>query len=367
MRRPDERTLRGIAFFGGGTGGHLYPGVALAERARERFPGCRIAFFRTRRQVEDRVLGERPFEVHLLDLRAPVGGAAGWLRYSLGAQTALRSIRRVIEGAFDVGFGLGGYVAFPGIIAAKAIGMPVLLLEQNIVPGRVNRLLAPFVDAVACPFPGVRLPRGARAAITGNPLRREVLEAAEARRSRSHGTGPSTVCVVGGSQGATGINRAVMEALPLLGDFRQRIQWIHVTGDADKDIVTESYRLNGFQAQVHAFTPKLPELLAQSDLVLSRAGGTTVAEVAALGLPAVLVPYPHHRDQHQRRNAEVLVRAGAATLVEESECTAERLRDLFLELLSAPERLRTMGERARAVARPDASDAILDLALELSE
>jgi len=355
--------LRAIAIFGGGTGGHLFPGISLAERARERFPGCRAVFFRTSRSVEDRVFHGRGLETVSLSLRPPSGGFASWIRYARDAVKVERTIRKDLARGVDAAFGLGGYASLPGILAARRLGIPVILLEQNVKAGRVNRLLAPFVDAVACSFEETELPLASRRVVTGNPLRREVLE--EARMSRPRVRSGRTVLVVGGSQGASGVNRAVRDALPELLDLREKIYWIHVAGDADKDGMSEAYRKTGFQAEVHAFTPDLPALMAQSDLVLGRAGGTTLSELAALGVPSVLVPYPHHKDEHQKRNAEVFVRSGGALLLEEAEITAESLRCVLQDVLLSPDRLASMARGARRLARTQAADAILDLAMEL--
>lgn len=367
MRPVEGAALRAIAFFGGGTGGHIFPGVALAERARERFPGCRTVFFRTTRAVEDRVFAGQGLETVTLDVRPPGHHVLGWIRYSRDCGAACREIRTLLEKGFDAAFGLGGYASLPGILAARGLGIPVILLEQNCVPGKVNRLLGPFVDAVACPFPESARSLFGRREVTGNPVRSEVLDAARGKE-----TGPSraglerrTVLVVGGSQGAAGLNRAVREALPALLEFREKIEWIHLAGDADKDIMAEAYRMNGYRAEVFGFSPHLPRLMARSDLVLGRAGGTTLAEIAVLGLPSILVPYPHHRDGHQRSNADLLERAGAALVLEEEDLNLETFRRVFREVLFAREKLESMGRSARSLSRPHASDAILDLALEL--
>jgi UDP-N-acetylglucosamine--N-acetylmuramyl-(pentapeptide) pyrophosphoryl-undecaprenol N-acetylglucosamine transferase len=365
VKRIEEEGLRSIAFFGGGTGGHLFPGIALAERARERFPRCRALFFRTARAVEESVFAGRGLETTTLRIRSPGHRPLEWLRYSLDAVSAEREIRAALDTGFDVAFGLGGYASLPGLIAARLLGIPVILLEQNRAPGRVNRWLAPFVDAVACPFRETEFPLAARRAVTGNPVRRDVIAGASLRAGRKSRGERRTVMVVGGSQGASRINQAVKGALAELLEFREKIYWIHVAGDADKDAMTEAYRAHGWTAEVHGYTQELPGLMAKSDLVLSRAGGTTLSELAVMGLPSILVPYPHHKDQHQRKNAEVLVRAGAGRLVEESELGPESLRSVLRDVLFAPERLEAMSRNAQRLARPDAADAILDLALDL--
>jgi len=372
--------LRGLAFFGGGSGGHLFPGIAVAERARERFPGCQSVFFRTRRKVEERVLSTSGFATETLDLLPPAGGPGAWWRYSMQSIRAIESIRGrltgkppVLSGApvFDAAIGLGGYASLPGILAARREGIPIILLEQNQVPGKVNRILAPFVDAISCPNDDVASHLFGRREVTGNPVRRIVLDAAF-QRERWHWAGAVSsrrrqVVVVGGSQGARGINRAIVEALPRLGAFRDSIAWVHVSGDQDRREVASAYSRHGWEAQVHAYVRDLPEIMATADIVIGRAGGTTLAEISVLGVPAVLVPYPHHRDHHQLENAKSLVAAGGARLIEESELDATALEHIFRDLLFEPERLLAMEDGARSLARPRAADAVLDLVLELAE
>lgn len=355
--------LDGIAFFGGGTGGHVFPGIAVAERARERFPDCEIVFFRTGRTVEDRAFAGRDFEVRILELGAPGRRPSGWLRYGRGVSRGARAIRARLGRGRWAAFGLGGYASVPGILAARARRVPLILLEQNRVAGRANLLLAPFAAAVACSFPDTRI-RPGRRAVTGNPVRREVLRAAAARRARPADGARRTVLVVGGSQGAHGLNEALRRALPGLRDLAEKIRFTHLAGDADKEDMEKAYREEGFEAEVYGYSERLPELMARADLAIGRAGGTTLAEIAVVGLPAILVPYPYHRDLHQRRNAEAFVEAGAARILEERDLDAGSLRKLFDETL-APGTLEAMERGAFALARPEAADAVLDLALEV--
>ncbi|MGQ9592094.1 MAG: UDP-N-acetylglucosamine--N-acetylmuramyl-(pentapeptide) pyrophosphoryl-undecaprenol N-acetylglucosamine transferase, partial [Planctomycetota bacterium] len=173
-----------------------------------------------------------------------------------------------------------------------------------------------------------------------------------------------TVLVVGGSQGAHGLNEALRRALPGLRDLAEKIRFTHLAGDADKEDMEKAYREEGFEAEVYGYSERLPELMARSDLAIGRAGGTTLAEIAVVGLPAILVPYPYHRDLHQRRNAEAFVEAKAARILEERDLDAGSLRKLFDETL-APGTLEAMERGAFALARPEAADAVLDLALEV--
>lgn len=353
-----------LAFFGGGSGGHLYPGLALVEWAREKDPGFRAVFFRSGRRVEESVLSGGALETQALPLTPPVNARAS-LRYFREVRAALPRLRRLLRDGFDGVVGLGGYASLPGIIAARRERLPVLLLEQNAVPGRVNRLLSRWADAVSCPDESVARLMHGRGRATGNPVRRAVIAARQSRRERSRDPFSRRVLVVGGSQGASGLNRAVCAALGDLAPLCERIEWLHVTGDADLEMVRTAYREGGWRARVESFVADLPRWMEECDLALSRAGGTTLAELTAAGVPSILVPYPHHRDRHQFRNAEVLAQAGAAVIVPEERVTAGVLRRLFDEVLLDEQRLREMERASAELGKPDAAERVLRLLGEL--
>ncbi len=374
--------LRSLTIIGGGTGGHLTPGLSVAERALDRFPGSRVFFFRTRRAVEGQVFAAaRPeIEVEELDISPPGRSPVSWMRFLAQAfRAAVRISAELRRRRPDALLALGGYPCVPGLWAARRQRVPIVLLEQNQTPGRVVRWFSRWADAVACAgeTARIRLPRGAardRAVVTGNPLRRSVLDAAASRalrRIERRTQGPQRrsemrqVVVVGGSQGARSINRAIESSLEGLASYRSRILWTHITGIADKDRMVEVYRRNGWDARVFAYAPDLPALLADADLVIARAGGTTVAELAAIGAPAVLVPYPHHSDRHQLHNALSLVDAGAARLLPEESMGPEEIRGIVAGLLFDDASLDAMEDAALRVARPDAADRVLDLVMSL--
>ncbi len=374
---PPGLPLReGLILAGGGTGGHLTPGLALAECALERDPALEVLFFRTRRRIEDRVFAPvgLAMEVRELDLPPPGRTPLSWARFVLAALSAASAVRREIRRmARPPVVALGGYPSFPAILAARLEGAPIVLLEQNRTPGKVVRLAERWASLVACRDEAaarylLRRRRGRGMVVaTGNPLRGSVLLAADERRARRASMERSerrTVLVAGGSQGARGVNRAVLAALGPLGGLGRRISWIHVTGPSDRETVEESYRRSGLEARVFDYTPDLPALYAEADLAIVRAGGTTVSELAAIGVPAVLVPYPHHRDRHQHANAATLAEAGAALVVPE-EALEARLPRLLEEVLFDDARLRAMEEAARSAARPGASRSVLDLVARL--
>ncbi len=368
--------LRRLILIGGGTGGHLIPGLALAERALERFPGLGMTFFRTKRHIEGRVFDSSSLSLEIRELDLPPPGRRPWTltRFLFKCMAAEALVRfEIRKDRPDVLVALGGYTSLPGILAARRERIPLVLLEQNRVPGKVVRRFSRWAVAVACPDEGVvrRLRgmqrNGSLIVPTGNPLRKSVLSASELRRSRNPGQRDRrTIVVVGGSQGAQGINRAIRLALPTIREYREKIFWVHVAGNADKEAMAEAYREEGWKARVYDFTPDLPDLLVDADLVITRAGGIILSEVAAIGVPAILVPYPYHRDRHQYQNAEALVEAGAAQLVPEERLKPQAIAEILRGVLFHDAKLLEMEKAARAVSRPGATDAILDMILRVA-
>ncbi|MBN1417603.1 MAG: UDP-N-acetylglucosamine--N-acetylmuramyl-(pentapeptide) pyrophosphoryl-undecaprenol N-acetylglucosamine transferase [Planctomycetes bacterium] len=349
-----------FGFFGGGTGGHIAPGIALAEAIRRASPEAEIAFFPGRRAVETRILDGRPFRSIPLPLSGGGRGVLGRLRLAAGlAVSFARTARWIARTKPRAVVGLGGYGEVAGILAARFLGVPAYLLEQNAIPGRANRVLSPLSAGVFCSFDGTgtRLPMPGRARTTGNPVRAAVLEAARGRRPRDPGE-PPRVVIVGGSLGALGLDRAVLAAIPALGGIRPSPRIVHIASDGSRDALRLAYREAGLDAWVGGFRADLPALLAQADLAVARAGGTTIAELAVLGVPAILVPYPHAADGHQSENARRAEGLGFAIRVEESEIATGDLGRRVAALLLDDERLARMAEAARRAARPRAADEI---------
>ncbi len=348
---------------GGGTGGHLFPGIAVAECARRRDPDATILFVGAERGIEARVVPQSGFALETLPV-APLRGRG--LRERLAALGALwSSITRaravVARFAPDAVIGLGGYAAAPAVLAALRHA-PIVLLEQNARPGLTTRLLAWAAERVCVTFPDTaRYFAPGQAIVTGNPVRWRASEDAgprsrDARAARARGE--LTILIFGGSAGARRLNDAGPALRAALGDL-PGLRLIHQTGAEDEARVRSAYGELGAAADVRAFIVDMGAAYAAADLVICRAGATTVAELAALGLPAILVPYPHAADDHQRANAESLVRAGAARVVLDKEATGERLAAEVRALLAEPETLEEMGRRLKQFARPDAAERVL--------
>jgi UDP-N-acetylglucosamine--N-acetylmuramyl-(pentapeptide) pyrophosphoryl-undecaprenol N-acetylglucosamine transferase len=263
----------------------------------------------------------------------------------------------------DAVIGVGGYSSGPVVLAAALRRVPTLVLEQNATPGLTNRLLAPWVRAAAVTYPDTLPFFGRKGFVAGNPVRPEFFSAAA---TGDRPLGPPRVLVLGGSQGAHGINVAMVAAAPQLVRRCPEVAIIHQTGERDLTLVREGYRVAGTQARAEAFLDPVARDMAAADLVICRAGATTLAELAACGRPALLVPFPGATDQHQYRNAEVLQHAGAAVLAHEGDLTPDRLATMTAELLADPARLARMAGAMRRFARPDAAARIVDRLLELA-
>ncbi|MGH9347767.1 MAG: undecaprenyldiphospho-muramoylpentapeptide beta-N-acetylglucosaminyltransferase [Vicinamibacterales bacterium] len=350
---------------GGGTGGHLYPGIAVARELLARMPDAQVTFVGTAQGIEARVL---PREGLTLDLIRSAGlkGQSAWriLRgTSLLPLSALDAWRVISRRRPDVVIGLGGYSSAPVVLLAALRGIPTMVLEQNAVPGFSNRRLAPVVAAAAVTYEESLPFFGAKAFVSGNPVRSGFFE--EAHVDRFSPPGAARVLVFGGSQGAHAINVAMVEAAPRLAAAPGRVALTHQTGERDLAMVRDEYRRAGLQARVEPFLYDMDREVNAADLVVARAGATTLAELAAAGTAAILVPLPTAADDHQRRNAEAFVRQGAAVMVEQKALTGERLADELLALAGDRDRRRRLAAAARRLARPDAAKRIVDRALEL--
>lgn len=351
---------------GGGTGGHLFPGIAVAEAILARFPGSRVQFVGTGRPTDERVLATRQFEKTSIRCAGLKGKSlprkvVALLQLPFAVIAALALVRRFRPA---VVLGVGGYITGPVLLAAKLLGVPTCIHEQNSVPGLANRKLGRLVDRVFLSIPGSErfFPTG-KCVLTGNPLRGELLAAAARERDKG---GRKTVLVLGGSLGAHRLNTLVPEAMAIV---RQRLgdtfDVIHQTGRDDEAMVADCYRQAEMGAEVRAFFDDMADLYGRADLVVSRAGATTLAEMTLFGLPMILIPYPYAADDHQRHNGESLVRGGAALLFGQEELTAQALAAVISSLLTDDEKRWRMGQAAKTLARPDATAAIVEQCLVL--
>jgi UDP-N-acetylglucosamine--N-acetylmuramyl-(pentapeptide) pyrophosphoryl-undecaprenol N-acetylglucosamine transferase len=368
---------------GGGTGGHLYPGIAVAREIKSRIPDADVTFVGTAAGLEARVV---PREGYALDVIRSAGlkgksllaVARGIALLPLSAADAWRVITHRRP---SVVVGVGGYSSGPLVLLAALRGIPTLLMEQNATPGFTNRLLAPVVDVAAVTFQESVKVFGRKAVVSGNPVRPEFLEDQEAQehdagiasRITDHGESvvspprAARVLIFGGSQGAHAINVAMVAAATRLAAAAPGVALTHQTGERDLEMVRDGYRRAGLQARVEPFLFSMEREMKSADLVICRAGATTLAELTAAGKASILVPLPTATDDHQRNNARVLAMQGAARIIEQQELIGDRIADEIIALAEDPAARRIMERAARQMARPDAAKVIVDRIIAMAE
>jgi len=352
---------------GGGTGGHVTPALALAERVRAR--GDRVHLLGSSQGLETRLVPAAGFELTALPSRQIAGrSAAARLLAAPGmARACLAAWRELGRRRADLVVSVGGYASVPAVLAAAARRLPVALVEPNAIPGRANRLAARFAARVFVHFEEAAafLPAAARARLrpVGIPLRQGLVDAFAEAPPRRPPSPPYRLLVFGGSQGARQLNEALAAAAPRLAELGVTV--FHQSGEADRERVERAYAAAGVSATVVAFEPEMPRRYRWADVAVCRAGALTVAELALAGLPALLVPYPYAADDHQRANARALETAGAARLLDSRAFGPETVLGALSELLAAPEALLRMGEAASKAARPRAAETIVAECAEL--
>lgn len=346
---------------GGGTGGHVFPGLAMAEELMSRGVGHEAVFVGTERGIEARLVPARGFRFASVYAKALKGKsglerAKGALALPVSFASALGILRRE---APEVVVGVGGYASGALVATASMLRIPTAIHEQNAIAGLTNRLLARVVDEVLVSFSPSPLPGGRS---LGNPVRKAVCDVA----NRSvEPTEPFTILVLGGSQGAHGLNFKVRDAIAELDAMRAQLRVVHQAGARDVAELTRTYAQLGFDAQAVEFIEDMAAAYAAAHVVVSRAGATTVAELCACGRPSILIPFPAATDDHQAANGRALVEAGAAMMFREDELTGAALAQAILALYRDPAKCAAMAQAAQALARPRAAAHIVDALLAL--
>lgn len=350
-----------VVVAGGGTGGHIFPGLAVADELTRR--DIAVHWLGARRGLEAELVAERGIPITLVDLegisaRRPAAAAQA---VALLPRAVVRCLSTLLDLEPVAVLGVGGYASAAGMVAAAALGIPCVLQEQNSVPGMTNRFLAPWADLICCGFVDAlasfpSLP----AEWTGNPVRADFFAVSDVAP-----TAPPRLLVLGGSQGSLFLNRTVPRALSELKRRGVDVVVRHQTGARWSEVVATNYADLGLAGEVRAFLPQPWDAVAGADLVVARAGALTVAELAAAGRGALLVPFAAAAGNHQEHNARAFERAGGAVVLTEQEATPQRVADILGELLGDPERLRELGRRARQVALPNAAGRIADRLLAI--
>jgi UDP-N-acetylglucosamine--N-acetylmuramyl-(pentapeptide) pyrophosphoryl-undecaprenol N-acetylglucosamine transferase len=368
-RSPDgaPRALR-VVIAGGGTGGHLFPGLAIAQEFMARNKRNTIVFVSTGNALERSALSETDFKLETITAEG-IKGRGRWNQVKSAVKIPkgiIESLRILKDYKPDLTIGLGSYSAGPVIVGAWLLGTNIALHEQNILPGITNRILARFADRIYVSFDDTKArfdPHKVR--LTGNPVRRELLNNHQGpeviRGSKSY-----CVLIIGGSQGAHSINMTVIEALNHLTQ-KQNLFFIHQTGSADEQTVSAAYRNRNIAARVQSFFRHMAPLYKQADLIICRAGATTVAEVTAMGKAVIFIPFPFATEDHQALNAGTLAREGAAEIILEKDLSATVLSQKIDYYAAHPQALEAMAARAAQLGHPDAAKQIVDDCYELVE
>lgn len=359
-----KREVR-IVIAGGGTGGHLFPGVAVAGEMVRRCPASMILFITGGRKMESEIVRRSGFMQETIQVEGLKGkgwmkGLAAAAKLPYGLVQSFLILRRFSP---HVVLGVGGYCSGPVCLGSSIMGIPTAIHEQNSYPGITNRLLCRVVDRVFLSFEESRphFP-GGTLHFTGNPVRQGILRESAMERREKKGF---TVLVVGGSQGARAVNEAFLDALGILRSMGRNPEVIHQTGEAEHAKVVAAYREEGLQGEVVPFIEDMGEAYAEADLVVGRAGAGTVSELAALGKPSILIPYPYAANRHQDSNAQALARVGGAEMLSQHDLSAQRLAGLLMKYMDDKDALRRMGEAARTVGMPEAAMRIADNLMEM--
>lgn len=353
-----------IMIAGGGTGGHLFPGVALARCFMERNPENRVLFVGTDREFECRTLEREGFD-HLAIRAAGIKGLGifGKLKAAFKIPGALFQSSSIInQFKPDIIIGVGGYSSGPVALAAWLKGIPVVVQEQNILPGITNKIMGRFASRIHVSFDeSLEFFNAEKVMMSGNPVRQTILDARQRRdqRKADEQSRLFTLLVAGGSQGARSVNKAMVEALGFLTD-KENLHVIHQTGETDFESVRDAYVREGISAEVSAFYTDMDVRYERADLVICRAGATTLSEITVMGLPSILIPFPFAADNHQVKNALSLVDKEAAEMIEDKELTGEYLASRLTYFRENPDELWRMEKASMAYGKPEAAKTIVE-------
>ncbi len=347
----------------GGTGGHIYPGISVANEITKRDADSEVLFVGTAKGLEKRIVPESGYQLSLINSAGLKNvGIVGKLRGLSVLPKSFIEARKIIrQFRPHVVVGAGGYVSGPVLLMAAIMGVPTLVMDSNALPGFTNRQLARFVDRAALSFEEAMPFFGKKGIVTGNPVRSEFFDIPAKQRSESF-----HILIFGGSQGARAINNALIEGLGQFQGTARKITITHQTGEADFEAVKLAYGASKYRdADVRPFISDIFVEFGKADLIICRAGATTCAEVAAAGKAAIMIPFPLAADDHQRKNAEAFERAGAAKMILQSDLTGKVLSDTIEVLIGSAATITEMEAAARKLGRPDAAAATVDIIEEL--
>jgi len=359
-----------IIIAGGGTGGHIFPALAIAKELKKTHADATVTFVGTARGMEARIIPKEGYDVRFIRSEGLVGKSIfKTIKSIFEIPVSLKDSSDILkEIKPDLVLGVGGYSSGPVVLRAKMMGIPTIIHEQNTVPGVANKILGKFVDTVAVTYhESIRFFPRYKTYLTGNPIRAEILKGNRDRGCENFSLDRDrfTIFVFGGSLGASSINKAVAEALVYLEPLKDHIQFLHQTGDRECDAVKEVYRAREFRGTVIPFAYEMADAYAVADLIISRAGATTLAELTACGKAAILVPYPYAAANHQEINARKLWDIGAAQMILERDLNGKTLSDLVKHLLEQPDAIGEMERISKTLGSSDAAKKVVELMMGL--
>ena len=347
-----------IIIAGGGTGGHLFPGIAIAQEFLRRGPDNNIDFMGSKKGIESRILPALKFRLKTITVKGFKGKGMfdkiiSIFSIPVSFMQACCCLKRFHT---DIVVGLGGYISFPAVVAGVAMRIPTVIHEQNCIPGLTNRILGRFASRVFISYEESRnFFKPDKTIFSGVPIRLQLRNETDGKRDE-----PFCIFVLGGSQGAREINQAVIAALPFLTGIGEKIRFIHQSGQPDIEMLEKNYKKFGFSAQVSSFIEDMFTCYRQAHLVISRAGAATLAELALCAKAAILIPYPFAANNHQKKNAKVFVDNGAALMIHSSELSGKILSSLIINLEKDRGKLQQMEDQAGTLSRPKAAEKIVD-------
>ena len=367
MKEETTRHIR-LIVTGGGTGGHLFPGISLAQAMMLADPGCEVLFIGTERKIDKTALSNLGFATRSIKSQGIKGKSfiavlKALFQQPLALWEAAGIIRKFKP---DLVFGVGGYVTGPVILAARLLGVTTCIHEQNSIPGLANKLLGYIANKIFVSLPGSeKYFPASKTILSGNPVRNTILKVSREAKPES-GQESSTLLILGGSQGARRLNSLVLEAAEnILSKLSPPPFIIHQTGGHDKDHVQRKYVELGLNARVQDFFSDMAEIYSQADLIISRAGATTLAELTVFHKPVILIPFPFAADNHQEINGQYLVEAGAGLMFRQADLTGDKLGIKIKQVLEDKKLLAEMAENSGKIARPEATDTIINVCMEL--
>jgi len=355
-----------VVIAGGGTGGHLFPGIAIAEEFLRRDKKTEVLFVGTQRGIESKLLGPSGYKLSTIDVEGIKGrGIRALIKGFYQIPQSMWQSRRILK-EFRPGIviGVGGYASGPAVLAAYFMGLPTAIAEQNAAPGITNIILGKFVDKIFVTYAGTAdsFP-ASKVLVSGNPVR----AAFTSVRSRQKAAKDfQQLLIFGGSQGAQAINKSIVEMLPQLQKIKNNIRILHQTGARDVEPVSEAYARYGIRAEVTAFIVDMADAYRHADLIICRAGATSLAEITTAGKAAILIPFPFATNDHQTKNAEAMAEKGAAIMIQEKDLSGDKLFAVVEKLLQDPQKLRLMEENSATLGDVNAAATIVDACLGLT-